>query len=384
MSSAIKSILLLVLVILPLTIGCATSKDDPQEESLSKGIQLVDEVWQAISEDYVDSRSLNADDLAKGAIRGMVEALNDPYTAYLDPEQYKEFTSDLEGEFSGIGISVSIKDGFLTVIAPIAGSPAEQAGMRPDDRILEVDGESTLEITLQEAVLKIRGEKGAKVRLLVLHLNQDTPVEIEITRDDIRLKSVEWVMLPGNIAHIRITSFSDGTGAEFASALEDISSQNATGMVLDLRNNPGGLVDDAVSVVDEFVDERLVVYALDNKGKRTDWSAEDGGLAEAIPLVVLVNNHSASASEVVAGALQDYGRGTIIGVKTFGKGSMNYIRQLSNGGAIYLTFAHWYTPDGRQISGEGITPDIIVEMPSEDTEDNRDLQLERATEYLQP
>ncbi|MDD5094908.1 MAG: S41 family peptidase [Dehalococcoidia bacterium] len=382
MPGAIKSILLVVFVILPLALGCAASKDNPQDESFSKGMQLVGEAWEAISEDYVDSPSVNAADLAEGAIRGLMEALNDPYTNYLDPEQYKEFTGELEGEFSGIGVYAAIKDGYLTVVVPIAGSPAEQAGVRPDDRILEVDGEATLGMTLEEAVAKIRGEKGTKVRLLMLHPNHDTPTEIEIIRDDIKIPSVEWEMLPGNIAHIKVTRFSDRTDVEFASALEDVVSQSATGIVLDLRDNPGGFVEDAVSVVDEFVDERLVVYALDNKGKRTEWLAEDGGLAEAIPLAVLVNNHSASASEVVAGALQDYGRGEIIGVKTFGKGSMNYIHQLSNGGAIYLTFAYWYTPDGRQISGEGIIPDIIVEMPSEDTENSDDLQLERAIELL--
>jgi carboxyl-terminal processing protease len=207
-------------------------------------------------------------------------------------------------------------------------------------------------------------------------------VEIEITRDDIQLPSVEWAMLPSNIAHIKITSFSDRTDSEFTSALKDIKSQSAAGIVLDLRNNPGGIVDAAVNMVDQFINKGTVVYALDNKGERTDWSARDGGLAEDIPLVVLVNGHSASASEIVSGALQDYSRGPIIGVKTFGKGSMNLVRQLSNGGALYITYARWFTPNGHQIDKEGVIPDIIVEMTPSDTEAGRDPQLERATEYL--
>ncbi|MFA4836798.1 MAG: S41 family peptidase [Dehalococcoidia bacterium] len=383
MSKTIKSAIILLLLILPLALSCNNSISDNQTNSPAKGIDLVDEAWKAIDEDFVNSSSLQDDQLAEGAIRGLVESLNNPYSAYFNAEQYQSWKTKLAGEFSGIGATIAIKDGQLTVIAPIAGSPAEKADIRPGDKILEVDGKPTAKMSLQEAMLEIRGEKGTRVKLLVLHLDQDTPIEIEITRDDIELKSVEWKMLPGNIAHIKITSFSDLTDSEFASALKDIGSQNAAGIVLDLRDNPGGIVNTAVDVVDQFIQKGIVLYALDNRGKRTDWSAKDGGLAKDIPLAVLVNGNSASASEVVSGALQDYNRGPIIGVKTFGKGSVNHIRPLSNGGALYITYALWYTPNGRQIEGKGIIPDIIVEMTPEDTQNNRDPQLERAIEYLQ-
>ena len=382
MSKTIRLASISLLFILLLTLAYTAGVGVSQEKSPAEGIDLVKEAWEVIFEDFVDSQSLSAEELAEGAIRGLVEALDDPYTAYLDAEQYEMSRTQLTGKFSGIGATITIKDGELTVIAPIAGSPAEQAGVRPGDKILEVDGEPTSEMGLHEATLKIRGEEGTKVRLLVLHPNEDTPVEIEIMRAEIELSSVELEMLPDNIALIKLTNFSDRTDSELTSALKGIMSQGTTGIVLDLRYNPGGVVNAAVNVVNQFIEEGIVLYALDNKGRRTEWSVRHRGLALDIPLAVLVNGHSASASEVVAGALQDYNRGPIIGVKTFGKGGVNRVHQLSNGGALYITYARWFTPNGRQIDKEGITPDIEVEMTPKDIESGRDPQLERAVEYL--
>ena len=355
----------------------------PQADAPPQGLELVEEVWQLIQRDFVDSEALDHNKLAEGAVRGLIEALDDPYTSYLTPEQYELSITRLTGEFSGIGAMITIEEGQLIVIAPIAGSPAEQAGIRPGDKILEVDGESTAEMSLHEAALKIRGPQGTKVSLLVLHPDEDIPREIEITRAEIKLPSVEWEMLPGNIAHIRVSNFTERTNSEFASALSDVMAHGATGIVLDLRGNPGGLLAAAVKVASQFLEEGIVVYALDNKRERTDWPVRDGGMAPDTPLAVLVNSHTASAGEVVAGALQDHNRGLIIGVSTHGKGSMNRVHRLSDGGALYITFARWFTPDGRQIDREGIAPDIELELTPEDIENDRDPQLDRAIEYLQ-
>ena len=383
MSRTFKLVVASLLTILLLSIACVAVPLTPQRDAPPQGLELVEEVWQLIQRDFIDSEALDHAELTEGAIRGLIEALGDPHTSYLTPQQYELLITQLEGEFSGIGAIITVEEGQLTIVAPIAGSPAEQAGIRPGDQILEINGEPTSGMTLHEAALKIRGPQGTKVRLLVLHPDEDIPREIEITRAEIKLPSVKWEMLPDNIAHIRVSNFTERTDSEFASALSDIMAHGATGIVLDLRSNPGGLLDAAVKVASQFLEEGIVVYALDNKRERTDWPVQDGGMAPDIPLAVLVNSHTASAGEVVAGALQDHNRGLIIGVRTRGKGSMNRVHRLSNGGALYITFARWFTPDGRQIDREGIAPDIELELTPEDIENNRDPQLERAIEYLQ-
>ena len=371
-------ILLLLLALLSVS-AC----DVVFESSDTGDLDLMEEAWEIIHEDFVDIDNLDDQELAEAALRGLIEALDDPYTSYLDPEQSALSSSRLEGGFSGIGATMTVKDGQLLVVAPIADSPAEKAGVCPGDQILEIDGESVSEMTLIEAALEIRGEKGTKVTLMILHVDEDDPVEIEIIRDTIDLPSVQLEMLSGAIAHISITNFSNRTGAELESALNEAVAQGVVGIVLDLRNNPGGVVSAAVDVVSEFVDEGIVVYSLDNENERREWEVKDGGIVPDIPLAVLVNAYSASASEVVAGALQDHGRGPVIGINTYGKGKMNLVKELSNGGVLQITFARWFTPDGRQIDGEGIVPDTVVEITQEDIENELDSQLEQAIEYLQ-
>ncbi len=376
---SVKFSIILILIVLLAVSACDIdlSVNDPAEE-----LDVVEEAWNIIHDEYVDSDQLDDQALIEGAIRGMTEAIKDPYTAYLGPEESAISSSELEGDFSGIGAILTVEDEKLTVVSPIANSPAEEAGIRPGDVILKIDGMVTSEMSLVGAVLKIRGEKGTKVVLTVIHPDTDTAVEIGITRAEIELPSVTWEMLPGNIAHISITNFSSRTGDELESALEDAGSQGVAGIALDLRDNPGGLVSAAVDVVSQFVADGLVVYALDNKSERDEWEVKSGGLALDIPLIVLVNKYSASASEVVAGALQDHDRGFIMGTTTYGKGKMNLVNDLSNGGSLYVTFARWFTPHGRQIDEKGITPDIEVEITPEDIENEFDPQLERACEYL--
>ena len=351
------------------------------EEAPGK-LGLLGEVWQALTEKYVDKGALDANELGEGAIKGMLEALGDPYTAYIDAEHYRLERASFEGSFEGIGALVGLDNGELVVRAPIANSPAQRAGIRANDKILAVDGESTAGLTLLEAVNRIRGPRGSEVRLTVLHQGELDPVEVRIVRDEIKADSVYLTMLPDNIAHIWITYFSDRTNSELATVLKDIGKSGAVGIVLDLRGNPGGLLTAAVEVASQFLKKGIVVYQLDSEGERRDWEVRPGGLATDIPLVILVDKSSASGSEVVAGALQDAGRAPLIGERTFGKGSVWEFYELSDGSALAITVSRWYTPRGRMIEGEGLIPDFEVEFTEADFESGVDPQLERAIEYI--
>jgi carboxyl-terminal processing protease len=362
-------------ILVPLYFYYNSPSDEPD-------LSLIREAWQVIVEDHVDSGQIDPDVLIEGAIQGMLEALDDPFSAYFNAERNQMMNIDIEGEFGGIGAEVTIVHDQLTVVAPIKGTPAEKEGIKPRDRILAVDGESTEGMSLEEAVRRIRGEPGTSVTLRVLHQDDQEPVDIMVTREVIKLNSVYYEILPDSIAHITVTQFSARTGAEIFTALKEINANGATGIILDLRDNPGGVLSSAVTVASQFLDHGIVLYALDNEGERDDWHVEPGGLATTLPLAVLVNSNSASGSEVVAGALQDNGRGRLIGTTTFGKGSVNHIRDLSDGSAIYITIARWHTPNGRQIEGQGLSPDEEVEITAEDLEQGNDPQLERAIEYI--
>ncbi len=342
------------------------------------------ETWQFLQEDYVNKEALDPKSLTQGAIKGLLEALGDPYTVYVDPETYELYWSEFEGSFEGIGAFVAMQDGELVVISPIAGSPAERQGIRAGDRILEIDGDATSEMTLTEAVLKIRGPEGTKVTLLILHQGETEPVEIEVTREEIPLDSVYLEMLPGNIAYIEIIHFSERTDQELSSILSDALSSGAMDIVLDLRGNPGGLLNTVVDVADEFLDGGTILYQADDQGEvMKEWKASSGGLATDVPLAVLVDGGSASASEILAGALQDHGRAPLIGTTTYGKGSVQLIDELSDGSALYVTTARWLTPDGHLIEGVGLTPDFEVEITEEDVAQGIDPQLERAIQYIE-
>ena len=338
------------------------------------------EVWAALKRDHFDRDSLDAGVLTEGAIQGMLRALDDPYASYLDSQQYAMESQDFKGFFEGIGAEVTMRDGQVTIVAPIPDTPAERAGIRPGDVILEIDGESTEGISLLEAVSKIRGTKGAGVDLVIRHKSGGETVSLTIIRDVINVTSVRLKMLVGRIAQVNITSFTDDTNDEIEEVLQKVDRFQARGLILDLRNNPGGLLDSVVHVTGQFVDDGLVLYEVDGRGRRRDWSVKSGGLAKDIPMVLLVNEFSASGSEVLAGALMDQNRATVIGAKTFGKGSVNTLRQLSDGSGLYFTIARWYTPNGTLIEAEGLEPNIAVEQPEDNSED---LQLDKAIEVLE-
>ena len=376
-------LLLLIALVVALVVGSYgpswfnPSRTQPEFE-------VVEEAWQVIINDYVDSDEIDLERLSQGAIEGMIKALDDPYSAYFDAEQYELSQYSLQGSFGGVGIEVTVgEEGGLVVVAPIVGTPAQKAGVMPGDKILAIDGEKTEGMHFIEAVLKIRGEQGTQVTLRVLHEGEDVPQDYVITREEIDAASVLAKMLPGNIAHIEVGHFTSRTGSEMTSALEDIIADDVSGIILDLRDNPGGVLKAAVAVASQFLEEGIAVYVIDGEGNEEEWRVEEGGLATKLPLVVLVNSNSASSSEVVAGALQDHMRGIVIGTQTLGKGAVNHFRELSDGSAVYITSARWYTPNRQQIEGQGITPDEIIEITEDDLARGYDPQLERAIEYIE-
>ena len=365
MSKAMKITMLSLFLVAVIAIAFEAGYFVGRETSLEPGLEVIAETWDIILQDYVDKDSLDTETLIRGAIMGMVEALDDPHTAYLDAETYQLSLEDLEGKFEGIGASVGVRDEQIIIIAPIADSPADMAGIKAGDVILEIDGQSTLGMSLAEAVLKVRGPVGTAVTLLVLHEGEAETEEITIVRAEIEVPSVIFEMM-GDIAYIRIIHFAERTAEELSPVLESITQQAASGIIIDLRGNPGGYLDAVIDVAGFFLEEGVVVSMVDNEGQHTSYSVEPNEMVTNLPLVVLVDGSSASGSEVLAGALQDYGRATIAGSVTFGKGSVNVLHQLEDGSGLYITISRWLTPDGRLIEGEGLYPDYELELEGED------------------
>ena len=360
--------------------GCASSVEELPGDSFSEPdvnsspqmdtelppeFDIIAEAWHMLSQGYVDKDKLDAEKLSQGAVRGMLEAVGDPYSVYVDPETHQLELAGLEGKYQGIGAVIGIRDGQLTVIAPFVGSPAEEAGIKAGDKILETNGEPTSEMTLIEATLKIRGPADTSISLLILHEGESDPVEIEVVRGEIKLDSV-FVEMRGDIAYIRVAQFLGSTGDDLHAALKDVIDKGAVGIILDLRNNPGGLLGAAVDVASEFLADGIVVDVVDGEGRHSPVQVKPNGIATDLPLVVLVNGGSASASEIVAGALQDYGRAKLAGSKTFGKGSVQSVRDLGEGSSLHLTVARWFTPSDRPIDGVGLTPDFLLELDDEE------------------
>ena len=362
---------------LPGSVGGSTNHNF---EDLPPEFDRLAEVWEVLGQEHIDRENFDAKEVSDGAIRGMLQSLDDPYASFLNAEQFGVEFQDYQGFFEGIGAQVAMREGKLTIIAPMPGTPAERAGIRPGDIILSIDGETTANISLLEAVSKIRGEKGSTVELLVMHLNNGVPVTVVVERGVIPLASVSFAMLDNGVGHLRIFNFADNTNDEVAAALNEFKSSEGIGLVVDLRNNPGGLLGSVVDIASQFLDDGLVLYEIDGSGQRDNWDVKPGGNGLGFPMVVLINQFSASASEVLSGALVDHDRAVLVGTTSFGKGSVNTLRPLSDGSGIYFSIARWYTPNGTLIEGEGITPEIVVELPHGGTED---VQLNTAIEILE-
>lgn len=341
------------------------------------------DVWESLDQYYVEQDALDPVELSQGAIEGMLDALDDPYTSYLDPDTYEVERTAFEGSFEGVGAVVTMEDDQLTVVSPISGGPAQQQGIRAGDIIVEIDGEPTAGMMLTEAVLKIRGPQGTKVTLLILHHGEDVAEEIQVVREEIELDSVSVERVREGIVRVQITHFSERTHGELQEALVQAISTHVDAAVLDLRNNPGGYLDVVLDVADEFLDGGAILYQQRVDGTLDETEATPGGMVTELPLVVLVNGASASGSEVLAGALRDHGRAELVGTVTYGKGSVNLLLELDDGSAFYVTTARWLTPDGDLIEGQGLTPDHVVELTEEDILNERDPQLEAAIDLLQ-
>jgi carboxyl-terminal processing protease len=340
------------------------------------------EVWQIVHENFVD-QPLDDEALMRGAIRGMLDALGDPHTGYMDPDEYMQANIPLEGEYEGIGAWVDPNAEYLTIVSPMPGSPAEKAGLKPGDEVIAVDGEDMTGVDGNLVIRKVLGPAGTTVRLTIRREGEPEPLEFEIVRARITIPSLESRMLDNNIAYIQLFQFGESADQELRKALEDLLSQKPVGLILDLRNNGGGFLQSAVEVASEFISEGVILYEVRGDGTRDTYPALKGGLATEIPMVVLVNEGTASASEIVAGAIQDHNRGTLVGTTTFGKGSVQLWIPLKNDqGAVRVTIARWITPNEQQIQGIGLQPDIEVPFTQEDFDAGQDPQLDKAIELL--
>lgn len=340
------------------------------------------EAWRIVENEFY-GRPIDSKELTYGAIQGALSTLEDENTAFITPEHIAIVREDLTGTFEGIGALVEMnEDGYLVIVEPLAGKPADLAGLKAGDLVLEVDGVEIWGMNLIEAISLIRGPKGTMVRLTIRRRGVAEPFEVEIVRERIELRTVEYRLLNGEIGYIKLNEFNSQAPRQLRTALIDLLAENPRGLILDLRDDPGGLVTAAIDVGSEFIAQGVIMSERD-KDSAEEHEAQGDGLATEIPLVVLVNGGSASASEIVAGAIQDYRRGIIIGERTLGKGSVQVQHQLSDGSGLRITIAHWLTPHGRLIEGEGLIPDVEVHITDEDLAEGLDPQLELAIDYLE-
>jgi carboxyl-terminal processing protease len=342
------------------------------------------ETWQIIHDQYVD-QPVNDTKLMQGAIRGMLASLGDAHTAYMDPDEYQAAQAPLTGEeYEGIGAYVDTTGQYLTIVSPMIGSPAEAAGLRPGDEIIAVDGKSETGVDPSVVLNTVKGPAGSSVTLTILRPSTKETFDAKITRAKLAPDKVSGKMLDNNIAYIVLPTFGDNTSDELKTTLTTLLANNPKGLILDLRGNGGGYLDTAIKVVSQFVGDGVVMYEQQGDGTINTYKAIPGGLATKIPLVVLVNGGTASAAEITAGAIQDYNRGVLVGVTTYGKGSVqNWIPLEDNEGAVRVTIARWLTPKKRQINGVGLTPDYVVDYTEDQYKNGvSDPQLAKAEEVI--
>lgn len=334
-----------------------------------ESLNVFSKVLHHVEKDYV--QSIDEKKLIRGAIRGMLSTL-DPHTVFMSPEVYKELKVDTSGLFGGIGIEIMIRDGWVTVVSPIEESPAFKVGIQPGDKIVKIDGVSTKDMDLSDAVVKMRGRRGSKVTLGILRLGQKNSFDVTVTREMVRVPSVKSESLDGKYGYVKINSFQEGTTRDLKKTLKKLSKEGSLhGLILDLRNNPGGLLEQAVEVSDLFLENGVIVTTASRDREVDRREAKQEGTEPNYPVIVLVNGGSASASEIVAGALKDHKRAVVLGTRTFGKGSVQTVVELDDGSALKLTIAMYYTPSGRSIQAEGIYPDIAVEATPPQEEEAR-------------
>lgn len=348
------------------------------------------ETYRTLKDKYVAPEEIGEEKILYGAISGMIKAIGDPHTVFMEPDDTKRFLEDISGKFEGVGMEIGMRDGQLQVIAPLEGTPAQEAGLRPGDKIFAVDGESTASFTLEDAVSKIRGPRGSEVVLTINRHNWEKPQEITVTREVINVPSLRWELLSeegevdenGTIAYVKFYNFTEKIGVDWAEAAVRIFNSPADRIILDLRNNPGGYLEMARSMAGYFINRGEVVVIEDMGEEQREFRAQGQPLFLDYPMMVLINQGSASASEILAGALRDNRGVQLIGETSFGKGSVQSLETLSGGSSLKVTTARWLTPKGETIEGSGLEPDIEVQMTEEDYLSGRDPQLEKAIEII--
>ncbi len=383
-----------LLIVLTLSLGGSVASKSTEGGATYEQLKLFTEVLSIVQNQYVDE--VPPRDLIYSAIKGTLRGL-DPHSSFLDPENYREMQVETSGSFGGLGIEITLRDDILTVVAPIEGTPAYRAGILSGDRIIKIDGIVTKDMQLSDAVKRMRGRPGTKVTIAVGREGWTEPKDFEITREQIRVQSVRTHELSNGIGYLRVRQFQEQTAHDVEAALDKFTKAGMKAMVLDLRNNPGGLLTAAVEVAEKFLEDgKLVVYTEGRvRNQNMRFSAHAKKPLSTIPMVILINQGSASASEIVAGALQDYNRAVVVGTQSFGKGSVQTIIPLSDGSGLRLTTAKYFTPKGRSIHGKGIAPDIVVEVPKEKDgappkppsldpleELKKDVQLQRALDVI--
>ncbi|RLB31041.1 MAG: peptidase S41 [Deltaproteobacteria bacterium] len=367
----LQKALVIMFVIFLTSVGGGSKGMCAGTEEVYKNIEVLSEVLRKIEKNYVEGADPKK--LIYGAIKGMVGTL-DPHSFFMSPDEYRELMIETKGSFTGVGIEITIRDSLLTVVSPIEGTPAFKAGIKAGDQIIKIGDRPTKDFSIMEAVKLIRGPKGTEVRLTIRRKEVEQPIEFVITRDVIPIRSVRSLLLPHGIGYVRISNFQSDTGQELSKRLREVEGEKGLkGLVLDLRNNPGGLLSQAVEVADAFLDSGVIVSIKGRDQQEETTYAQSGDSARGYPIVALINEGSASASEIVAGALQDNRRALILGSTTFGKGSVQTLFPLSDGSGLRLTTALYYTPDGRSIQASGITPDIEVAFipPTEGPKDEK-------------
>ena len=356
---------------------------DPSSEAPDESQELFApfwETWQIVHEEYVDQP---VDDLTlmRGAIEGMLSSLDDKHTSYMTPEEFKQANESLEGEYEGIGAWVDITGEYVEIVSPMRNSPAYQAGLQPKDKVIGINGEDLTDIPGELVLQRILGPAGTDVTLTIQR--EEEVFDVTITRDNIVVPTVDYEILDDNIAYIALYNYGENSTDQLQEALREIRIEKPDGLIFDLRDNGGGYLTTAIQVVSEFIGEGVVMYEEYGDGQIFPYDAIPGGLATEIPMVVLVNGGTASASEITAGAIQDFGRAPLVGVTTYGKGSVqSWIALEDEAGGVRVTIARWLTPEKRQISGEGLEPEFVVEMTEEDYIEGKDPQLDKAIEVL--
>src|SRR6202162_4351062 len=382
-----------VLLLLTLSLGGGVASKSNEQAATYEQLRLFTEVLSIVQNQYVDE--VAPKELIYSAIKGTLRGL-DPHSSFLDPESYRERQVETSGSFGGLGIEITLRDDILTVVSPIDGTPAHRAGIQAGDRIVKIDGLATKDMQLSDAVKKTRGKPATKVTISIVREGLSEPKDFEIQREQIRVHSVRTQDLGGGIGYIKLRQFQEQTAHDLDQVLEKFAKDGVKAVVLDLRNTPGGLLTSAAEVTEKFVEDGKLVVYTEGRGRNQNmrFSAHAKKAYNTIPMVVLVNQGSASASEIVAGALQDYGRAIVVGTQTFGKGSVQTIIPLSDGSGLRLTTAKYFTPKGRSIHGKGITPDIVVEVPKDPNakppqlpldpaeELKKDVQLQRALDVI--